>query len=186
MDSIRLLSLLSLALPLTLGGCVVHAYTGDGKPAPAPTVAPAPWNGKVQRVTGPNYVVHAASDQNLCWDVSGDKAQANQALALFKCHGKENQRFAFVDRQGDTSGITAIGGLCVDVRGGGTADGTPVNVFPCGNDQPNQTFRHFEDGRIHEIQSHKCLTASPVAQGTHLTLQTCAVDNAQQVWVLTQ
>jgi len=166
----------ALAASSILGasGCVVHEYHAS------------PYAGTPQKVTGANYVVHASTNQNLCLDVQGDKAAANQGLALFTCHGKENQRFAFVDAPQGTSHITAIGGLCIDVHGGGTADGTPVDVFPCGNDQPNQTFRHFQDGRIHEVHSQKCLTANPVAQGTRLTLSTCDTMNDAQVWVLTQ
>jgi hypothetical protein len=171
------IGLLPLSSALLLSGCVVHEY---------PAAGPSPYAGKVQRVTGANYVIHASANPNLCFDVRGDKAAANQELWLYNCHGKENQRFAFVDKQGDTSNVTGIGGLCVDVHGGATADGSPVNVYPCGNDQPNQVFRHFQDGRIHEVQSHKCLTANPMAEGTHITIATCDQDNANQVWILTQ
>jgi hypothetical protein len=159
---------------LAASGCVVHEYHAN------------PYAGKPQKVTGANYVIHASSNQNLCLDVQGDKAAANQGVGLFTCHGKENQRFTFVDQPQGTSSITTIGNLCIDVHGGGVADGTPVDVFPCGNDQPNQVFRHFEDGRIHEVHSQKCLTANPVAQGTRLALYTCDTANDAQVWVLTQ
>ena len=166
----------AIGLPLcalALGGCVVNTYSG------------APYTGKLEKVTGANYVIHSLANMNLCFDVTGDKAAANQQVALSPCHGRENQRFAFVDQPDGASNITTIGGLCLDVHARGTADGTPVDIFACGNDQPNQVFRHFQDGRIHEVQSHKCLTASPVA-GTPITLATCDRDNQAQVWQLTQ
>jgi hypothetical protein len=158
---------------LMLGGCTVNTYSGSA------------YQGKLQKVTGANYVLHAYQVPTLCVDVSGDKANAGQAVTLSNCHGKENQRFAFVDKGGDASSITTIGGMCLDVQRAATADGTPLDIYPCGNDKPNQTFRHFEDGRIHEVQSHKCLTAAPLA-GTPITLAACDRDNQAQVWTLTQ
>jgi len=166
----------AVGLPLSvllLGGCTVNTYSGTA------------YQGKLQRVTGPNYVLHAYTTPNLCMDVSGDKANGGQPVALSPCHGRENQRFAFVDKPDGASNITTIGGMCLDVQRAGTADGTPIDIYTCGNDKPNQTFRHFEDGRIHEVQSHKCLTAQP-APGTPVTLAVCDRDNQAQVWTLTQ
>ena len=165
----------AVGLPLAalmLGGCVVNTYSGTA------------YQGKLQKVTGANYVLHAYQVPTLCMDVSQDKAKAGQAVALSSCHGRENQRFAFVDKADGASAITTIGGMCLDVERAATADGTPLDIYPCA-DKPNQTFRHFEDGRIHEVQSHKCLTAAPLA-GTAITLAPCDRDNQQQVWTLTQ
>ena len=141
---------------------------------------------KIQHVVGGNYEIHPSTNNGLCFDVRGDKAAANQEVWLYNCHGKENQRWAFVDKPDNSSNITGVGGLCLDVRGWETAEGTPVNVYPCGADQKNQTFRHFDNGEIREVQSHKCLTVASVAEGQQLRIGTCTVGNAGQVWALTQ
>ncbi len=141
---------------------------------------------RLQHVVGGNYEIHPMSNGNLCFDVKGDKAAAGQEVWLYACHGKENQRWAFVDQPNNSSNITGVGGLCLDVQFAGTAEGTPVNVHPCGADQPNQTFRHFENGQIREVQSGKCLTVGAVAEDQQVRLGTCVEGNPGQVWTLTQ
>jgi hypothetical protein len=162
---------------LTLAGCRVDKYDA---PAHDPNAD------RVQHVVGGNYEIHPMSSAGLCFDVRGDKAAANQEVWLYNCHGKENQRWAFVDKPNNASNVTGVGGLCLDVRGWQTAEGTPVNVYPCGADQANQTFRHFADGQIREMQSGKCVGVASVAEGQRLTLSTCVEGNAGQVWTLTQ
>jgi hypothetical protein len=168
---------LSFATSLFVGGCVVHEYDG---PANDPK-----WD-RQQHVSGGNYMIHAMTNNNLCFDVRGDKAATNQEVWIYGCHGKENQRFSFVDQPTNSSNITAVGGLCLDVSGAQASDGTPVNIFACGNDKPNQTFRYFEDGRIREVQTNKCLTVASVAQDARVVLSACQRGNQSQVWTLTQ
>jgi serine protease len=117
-------------------------------------------------------------------DAQGDHPVAGTRLEVFGCHGRENQRWTFQDRTGDSSSIVGIGGLCLDVIGGQTGDGYPLQLYPCGS-QTNQGFRHFEDGRIRELQTGKCLTANG-SQGAPLTIAQCDRNNAGQVWVLSQ
>ena len=145
-----------------------------------------PHGDRQQHVVGGNYMVHPLSSQGLCWDVRGDKAAANQEVWLYNCHGKENQRWAFSDKPNNSSSITGVGGLCLDVRGWQTAEGTPVNISGCGADQANQTFRHFENGQLREVQSGKCVTVASLAEGQRLVLASCSEGNQGQVWSLTQ
>jgi hypothetical protein len=174
-----ILSAASCSFVVALTGCVVHEYSGGGgggehhqRETP-------------QHVAGANYMIHTSLNQGLCLDVSQDRAVAGQPVALFGCHGRANQRFTFADRGGNASSIEGIGGLCLDVRGAGTADGTPVQIYPCGA-QTNQSFRYFADGRIHEVQTGKCLTVTTASPGTQLVLDRCNESNAGQVWALTQ
>jgi hypothetical protein len=72
--------------------------------------------------------------------------------------------------------IVGIGGKCVDVRGGGSADGTPLELWPCtGND--NQNWVLASDGTIHAL--FKCMTVA----GTAVQLATCT-GSATQQWQL--
>lgn len=171
----------ALALPLAsfllAAGCQVNVY--HSPPAD-------PHADRLQRVTGGNYLIHPLSDPHLCFDVRGDKAAANTEVWLYGCHGRENQRWAFVDQPGNASTITGVGGLCLDVAGGQSGEGTPVNIHPCGASQPNQTFRHFENGQFREMATGKCLSVGGVAEGQRVVLATCAEGNPGQVWALTQ
>ena len=176
--------LISFSLPLAYAvfafgtvGCHVDVYHDPPHD---------PHSDRIEHVVGGNYEVHPLSNNGLCLDVRGDKAAANQEVWLYGCHGKENQRWAFVDKPNNSSNITGVGGLCLDVRGWQTAEGTPVNVYACGADQANQTFRHFENGQIREVQSGKCLGVGSVAEGQRLVIGTCVEGNAGQVWALTQ
>ncbi len=165
----------ALLAPLTTA-CRVDVYNAPKNPNAE----------KIQRVSGPNYLIHPLSNQALCLDVRGDKAAANTEVWLYNCHGKENQRWTFVDKPGDASNVVGVGGLCLDVAGNGGADGTPVNIHPCGADQANQTFRHFGNGQFREVATGKCLGVAAVAEGQRLSLNTCFEGDPTQTWVLTQ
>jgi hypothetical protein len=166
-----------LMLPVSfavLSGCVVTTYPGPGDPK---------WN-NVEQVVGPNHVIRQQSNQNLCLDVSSGKAVANQEVQAWNCTFNTNQRWNWVTAPNGASNIQGIGNLCLDVYGGSTADGTPVNEYPCGNDKPNQTFRYHQNGHIREVQSNKCLTVNPIAAGSPLILQSCDANNQGQYWVI--
>jgi hypothetical protein len=176
--------------PAYLAGCEVHAYSGP-PPGDPPAVgqpnagSPPPHWEKLQNIEGANYMIHSGLNQNMCLDASGDKPQAGTRVELYGCHGRENQRWAFQNRSQNAVSIVGIGLLCIDVVGAQTADGTPVELFGCGQ-QKNQGFRHFEDGRIRELQTGKCLTVASGAAGTPLTIARCDWNNAGQVWSFSQ
>ncbi len=94
-------------------------------------------------------------------------------MRSYGCQRQRNQRWNFVGAPNGANNVQGIGGLCLDVHGGSTADGARVNEFPCGNDKPNQTFRYHQNGHIREVQSNKCLTVNPISSGSALFLQTC-------------
>ncbi len=102
----------------------------------------------------------AAGDDQFCMDAQGDRKGDGTQVYLWLCHGLENQRWT-ITRNGDgTSTIVGTGGYCLDVRGNGTADGTPIQLYQC-HYGPNQRFRVFDDGRIQEVASGKCLMVMP-------------------------
>lgn len=76
-----------------------------------------------------------------------------------------------------TSGeATGIGGLCLDVRGGAAADGTPVQLYTC-NHTAAQQVAHQSDGTVRVLG--KCLTATATGDHAPVDITTCAGGPAQ-------
>ncbi|MFF4275630.1 ricin-type beta-trefoil lectin domain protein [Streptomyces sp. NPDC001536] len=75
---------------------------------------------------------------------------------------------------------SGIAGKCMDVNGAGTADGTAVQTWSCG-DGANQYWSAYTDGTLRSMG--KCLDAAggAVANGTKTQLWTCH-GGANQVW----
>ncbi|MER6077901.1 ricin-type beta-trefoil lectin domain protein [Streptomyces sp. NPDC001833] len=75
---------------------------------------------------------------------------------------------------------SGISGTCMDVNGAGTADGTAVQTWSCG-DGANQLWSAYTDGTLRSMG--KCLDASGwgTANGTKVQLWTCH-GGANQVW----
>jgi hypothetical protein len=151
---------------LAVGACGGSGYNVTAKP-----------------LHGSEMLVRTALNEQLCWDAKNDKAAGGTPLMLWKCHGKENQRWTFADQPGGTNTLLGVGGLCVDVKGHRAGDGTPLQLWPCTN-QSNQQFRHNSDGRIVETQTGKCLTAKAAADNTPITIDECDVNNGGQVWTI--
>jgi hypothetical protein len=77
--------------------------------------------------------------------------------------------------------ITGIGGKCVDVAGGSSANGTPIQLFDC-NATAAQRWSVTSDGTLESLG--KCLDVSGglTANGTPVQLYECNGTGAQQ-WV---
>ncbi|KAK1176779.1 ricin-type beta-trefoil lectin domain protein [Streptomyces sp. NBS 14/10] len=75
---------------------------------------------------------------------------------------------------------SGIAGKCVDVNGAGTADGTAVQIWGCG-DSANQLWSAYTDGTLRSMG--KCLDAAggSTANGTKVQLWACH-GGANQVW----
>ncbi|MFE6620047.1 ricin-type beta-trefoil lectin domain protein [Streptomyces sp. NPDC057740] len=75
---------------------------------------------------------------------------------------------------------SGIAGKCLDVNGAGTADGTAVQTWSCG-DSANQYWSAYTDGTLRSLG--KCLDAAGgnTANGTKVQLWTCH-GGANQVW----
>jgi len=110
---------------------------------------------------GTNLLIHSiAGDGAFCMDAHADRKADGTPVTLWRCHGRENQRWTATRNTDGTSAITGTGGLCLDVRGNDRQDGTPVQLWQC-HFGANQRFRIFEDGRIQEVASGKCLMVLP-------------------------
>ncbi|MCU7729909.1 ricin-type beta-trefoil lectin domain protein [Actinoplanes sp. KI2] len=78
-----------------------------------------------------------------------------------------------------TSGETiGVGGLCLDVRGGTSAEGQPVQVYTC-NHTAAQTVSHAADDTLQVLG--RCVTAAGTANRAAVTTNTCA-GAAGQLW----
>ncbi|MFI1809670.1 non-reducing end alpha-L-arabinofuranosidase family hydrolase [Streptomyces sp. NPDC020422] len=107
-----------------------------------------------------------------CVDVPGAAtAAAGSRARLWDCDGRAGQRWTLTaDRR-----LRVLGDKCLDARGGGTADGTPVIVWQC-NGGANQQWTVRADGTIAGVQSGLCLDAvgAATANGTTIQLYACA------------
>ena len=79
--------------------------------------------------------------------------------------------------------IRGYGGKCLDLRGGNTADGTPVQTWEClGNS--NQKWSYTTSGEIKfgSLSSNKCLTVAngSTANGAKLIIKTCDASYMQR------
>jgi hypothetical protein len=132
-------------------------------------------------IRGMNLLIRAASNEEMCIDAQST-GEIHPTVQLFHCHGRENQRFSFLE-QGESSQITGIGGLCLDVQGQHSNNGTPLQLYPCSG-APNQRFRHEIDGRLREVQTGKCLTVSDFTEHAGVFIDDCAEKKKGQVWVI--
>jgi hypothetical protein len=75
-------------------------------------------------------------------------------------------------------------GKCLDITGGGTANGTTVQLYEC-NGTGAQQWRPGADGTLRNPQSGRCLDASggSSANGTRLIIFDCHA-GANQRWQL--
>ena len=74
-------------------------------------------------------------------------------------------------------------GNCIDINGGGTANGTTVDLCTC-NGTAAQGWVPESDGELYNPQSGKCLDDTGYGgSGTQLQIWSCA-DTSNQVWTL--
>ncbi|GAB1510066.1 PQQ-dependent sugar dehydrogenase [Actinophytocola sp. KF-1] len=76
---------------------------------------------------------------------------------------------------GTTTRITGLGGKCVDVDGGSTADGAKIQLWTCNGGTNQQWTRTGTTLRA----LGKCMTAAGTADGSAVQLSTCSGSTAQ-------
>jgi chitinase len=76
--------------------------------------------------------------------------------------------------------VTGYQGLCLDVRGANSADGTPVQVYTC-NGTNAQTWSLTSSNQLQALGKCLDVTAAGTANGTKVQLYTCNGTGAQ-VW----
>ncbi|ROQ98582.1 beta-glucanase (GH16 family) [Streptomyces sp. 2132.2] len=83
---------------------------------------------------------------------------------------------------GRTGPITGLAGKCVDVAGGNTANGTPVQLYDC-NGSPAQQWTAAADGTLRALGKCLDVTGGNTADGTPVQLYDCNGTPAQR-WAL--
>ncbi len=117
-----------------------------------------------------------------CIDVSGSDTGATGApVQLWSClTGAVDQHWT-----ANANGTLTTLGKCMDVRGGGTANGTKVQLWDCNGTGAQQWRRSGTTGTLWQNpQSGRCLDdpASNTANGTQLILWSCR-GAANQQWI---
>ena len=148
------------------------AITSHATPAAADNPANEP---------GEQRLIHSMLDESYCFDASLDPAKQGHVVYLFKCHGRENQRWTLARNEDGTTSIIGLEGKCLDVKGARVKDETPLQLFPC-HYRANQRFNLTPSGRIKEVQSGKCLTVSGAGDRKALFIDECDEQVKKQTW----
>jgi len=107
------------------------------------------WDGGYP-LSSPPFANTKCIDQN-----NGDTSEALQ-MQIMDCNGNANQQISY---SSSNQAITVNGGLCFDVYGGGTADGTPLIQYQC-HGGPNQEWVYGTDKTLRPQNApDKCLDA---------------------------
>jgi hypothetical protein len=74
----------------------------------------------------------------LCVD-AGD-GQGGTLVTLSSCNGRSNQVWK-IEQKPEFAKLVGINGLCLDIRYGSTSAGAPLQVWDCGDAEPNQLWK---------------------------------------------
>uniref|UniRef100_UPI001F27204A RICIN domain-containing protein n=1 Tax=Streptacidiphilus neutrinimicus TaxID=105420 RepID=UPI001F27204A len=142
---------------------------------------PAAGNG-----TGVELVGRGSSRCITVTDGAAEGGKDGKPLELWDCSGAVWQKWTFVlDGTPDNRGTIHSLGLCMDVAGANTADGTTVQLANC-NGGPAQvwTLNTTQGGDLVSILANKCVDAAyqGTGNGTRLQLWDCN-GQSNQKWV---
>ena len=125
----------------------------------------------------------------LCLDDAGDLTTNLNPIILWQCNTQVNQTWTVFQSPDNADAViialpeTLLSGLkCLDIYQGGTANGTPVELYTC-NNGPNQDWIPLAGGALYNPNSGKCLD-DPAYQtnGAQLQIYTCH-SATNQVWL---
>ena len=114
-----------------------------------------------------------------CLDVNFQSPTTPVIAAPCNARFSQQWRLEFFAIEGIGSSTT--GRKCVDVLGGGTADGTPVQLIDC-NGTAAQNWA-FINGGITNLHG-QCLDVGTGDFGTQATIQTCNFSKPGQRWAM--
>jgi hypothetical protein len=127
-----------------------------------------------------DLMIRSAVGAKLCVDAP----KRGQALQLYSCHGRKNQRWTFAQDATGTSQIYAAVGGCIRAATPG-GDGTRlIGRGVCNDSTPH--FRNLENGRLQEVTTTMCLTAPVAEKRARIFLAPCNPANAGQGWTLSR
>ena len=90
-----------------------------------------------------------------------------------------------IGRDGYAAEIIGVGGKCLDVTGGATANGTLVQMWDCQPANHSQQWS-LDNGQIRWMDRNKCLDAASggIVNGTRVQIWDCQPGNRNQQWDL--
>jgi Ricin-type beta-trefoil lectin domain len=122
--------------------------------------------------TGPIYGYDATGSYGMCLNAIGAEYGniANyQEVALWGCTGSAAQQWYF---DNDTIHLAAAPGMCLDIYQGGTAEGTPVDLYSCYTNSPAaQVWVPQVGGALRNPQSGMCLDDPGYSQSPYVQMQ---------------
>ena len=143
---------------------------------------------------GNNCLDDWMDNQNPLGSALVDVFQCNGTYAQFFSYGNGNNTLQLSYYPGFETGPGAPGAIlmCLDVAGGGTADGTPVRLYAC-NGTPAQTWVPDTTSiggpaQLVNPQSGKCLDdpdgalTPPGGPPTQLQIWDCINNDTNQIW----
>ena len=136
-------------------------------PTPAPTYAP----------------IKSSINTSFCADVEGGSQNSGAKLLLWGCHGGDNQQFIY---KADTTELKVKhSGKCVDIPGGGSANGLQLQQYDCNNSGAQKWQKIINaDGTytFKNPQSNKCfdLNGGSATAGNKIHLWDCNGGGAQK------
>jgi hypothetical protein len=132
---------------------------------------------------GTHFTIHSElGGTHYCMDASLDHGiHDGDPVYVYKCHGRENQRWTVTQSVGGETTLVGVDGFCLDVRGASKSAGTPVQLYQC-HFHENQRFVAQQDGHIKEVASGKCLEALSPSDRAPVVLDSCK-GTPNQIWV---
>lgn len=135
------------------------------------------------------HVIKAAYDLNLAVDDFAAKTTAGNPVDVYTVNGTGAQQWNFsntgVNPAGDFNLAVSFGAFCLEVAGGGTANGTKIDLSPC-NGHNNQAWHVAPVGSFFTLQPANapgsCLDspAFTTTAGTQLQIWQCNGGTNQQ------
>jgi galactose oxidase len=139
------------------------------------------------------FIVTIRSDNGLCMDVARHSQEEGANIIVYRCHGKDNQKFELRSsgggRRADWFSAEGVdSGLCLDIKGNSNARGTQLIQWQCKNaDNQRFDFRASSDrgntGEIRVKHSGLCLDAGADKSEAKVTQASCT-GSAQQQWTI--
>jgi hypothetical protein len=131
------------------------------------TVSPRPClnlgNGETGPVAGGSNLTSWVDDQSImCYDVTPPDLSPGDVMGVQKRYGRK--------RPGSLVGFH---GMCANIQGGSTANGTPIIAYPCTGATNDTWFRPTGTGEQIASQSGKCLNVQGGTAPNPLISYTC-------------
>ncbi|MBV8656435.1 MAG: ricin-type beta-trefoil lectin domain protein [Burkholderiales bacterium] len=132
---------------------------------------------------GTHLTIHnELGNDHLCMDASLDHGvKDGDPVYVYRCHGRDNQRWTVTQSVGGQSAIVGVDGYCLDVRGASKQAGAPVQLYQC-HFGGNQKFVVQQEGHIKEVASGKCLASLGTHDRSPIVLDYCQ-DSPNQIWL---